>query len=167
MTPPTCACVSGSPYAGNPGARYGDSPTVMRRVAFAGHRDTYAICNECGRRWLLRTIGGYPQDEDTIREDVTGNAEADELFAMDRTTELSLAAQRGDREAAGRFSAHRGASRPIQEGSGTSREVSRTILEGSVTVRKVPGRSGRVPGRSWKVPGRSGRVPPRSGNLPG
>ena len=71
----------------------------MRSVTFAGRRDSYAICNECGRRWLLRTIGGYPQDEDTIREDVTGNAEADGFFVMDPTTELSLAAQRGDREA--------------------------------------------------------------------
>lgn len=71
----------------------------MRRVAFAADRDAYAICNECGRRWLLRTMGGYPQDEDTIREEVTGNAEADHFFVMDPTTELSLAAQRGDREA--------------------------------------------------------------------
>ena len=57
---------------------------------------------------------GYPQDGDTIREDVTGNAEADEFFVMDPTTELSLAAQRGDREAV-RAILHPGA--PIEQRS--------------------------------------------------
>jgi ankyrin repeat protein len=72
----------------------------MRLVGSADRSDPrsdgYAICNGCGRRWLLRTIGGYPQDEETVRIDVTGHAEVDEYFAMDVTSELSLAAQRGD-----------------------------------------------------------------------
>jgi ankyrin repeat protein len=60
--------------------------------------DSFSICNGCGRRWRSWTIGGYPQDEEDVFEDVTGRTEYDPFFVMDVTTALSLAAQEGDHE---------------------------------------------------------------------
>lgn len=83
-----------------PGKHYGELPTVMRVIVDgAPGPDSYAICNACGRRWLVRTTVGYPDDAETVRTEVTGDVEVDRLFVMDATTELSLAAQRGDCEA--------------------------------------------------------------------
>jgi ankyrin repeat protein len=65
--------------------------------------DSYRICNSCGRRWFLSTIGGYPQDTETVRVEVTDEADVEGHFVMDATTDLSLAAQRGDCEAARRI----------------------------------------------------------------
>jgi ankyrin repeat protein len=85
------------------GAATGSSPAALRLVSAPhwrgeGRGDVFSICNRCGRHWRSWTIGGYPQDEEDVYEDVTGRAEYDSFFVLDLTTALSLAAQTGERE---------------------------------------------------------------------